>query len=99
MSGSGENAEQSAPPTVQATQPTSTLKLVYPPELPISSRIADIRTALREHQVLIVAGATGSGKTTQLPKVALERDIAPGRMGRLPLIGVTQPRRIAATSV
>lgn len=75
------------------------LNIEYPQELPISARIDDIRAALREHQVLIIAGATGSGKTTQLPKVALERAITPGKSGRLPLIGVTQPRRIAATSV
>jgi ATP-dependent helicase HrpA len=56
--------------------------------------VRDIMAALERHQVLIVAGATGSGKTTQLPKIALEL----GRGGRRQ-IGVTQPRRIAATSV
>ncbi len=66
----------------------------FPPELPISSRVADIASAIAEHQVVIVAGATGSGKTTQLPKIAL----AMGR-GLEQIIGVTQPRRIAATSV
>ncbi|HEY6556386.1 MAG TPA: ATP-dependent RNA helicase HrpA [Polyangiaceae bacterium] len=66
----------------------------FPPELPISARVADIRAAIAAHQVVIVAGATGSGKTTQLPKIALEA----GR-GTERLIGVTQPRRIAATSV
>ena len=66
----------------------------YPPELPISGRVNDIMEALTAHQVVIVAGATGSGKTTQLPKVALEM----GRGGKHQ-IGVTQPRRIAATSV
>jgi len=66
----------------------------FPPELPISACVAAISAALEEHQVLIVAGATGSGKTTQLPKIAL----ALGR-GTDGLIGVTQPRRIAATSV
>jgi len=66
----------------------------FPPELPISSRVADIATAIDGHQVVIVAGATGSGKTTQLPKIAL----AMGR-GLEKIIGVTQPRRIAATSV
>jgi ATP-dependent helicase HrpA len=63
-------------------------------ELPISARVPDIAAAIRNHPVLIVAGATGSGKTTQLPKVALEL----GR-GNERRIGVTQPRRIAATSV
>lgn len=66
----------------------------FPPELPISARVGDIATAIAEHQVVIVAGATGSGKTTQLPKIAL----AMGR-GLEQIIGVTQPRRIAATSV
>ncbi len=66
----------------------------FPPELPISSRVADIAAAMDQHQVVIVAGATGSGKTTQLPKIAL----AMGR-GLEQIIGVTQPRRIAATSV
>jgi ATP-dependent helicase HrpA len=66
----------------------------FPAELPISARVADIQAALERHQVLIVAGATGSGKTTQLPKILLDM----GR-GTERLIGVTQPRRIAATSV
>ena len=66
----------------------------FPPELPISARVTDIATAIDAHQVVIVAGATGSGKTTQLPKIAL----AMGR-GLERVIGVTQPRRIAATSV
>lgn len=68
--------------------------LSFPPELPISARVADIAAAVDQHQVVIVAGATGSGKTTQLPKIAL----AMGR-GLDQIIGVTQPRRIAATSV
>jgi ATP-dependent helicase HrpA len=66
----------------------------FPAELPISARVADIQTALERHQVLIVSGATGSGKSTQLPKIAL----ASGRGGR-GRIGVTQPRRLAATSL
>src|ERR1700751_3047511 len=66
----------------------------FPPELPISARVRDIAQAIDEHPVVIVAGATGSGKTTQLPKIAL----AMGR-GVHKMIGVTQPRRIAATSV
>jgi ATP-dependent helicase HrpA len=66
----------------------------FPPELPISLRVRDIAAAIDEHPVVIVAGATGSGKTTQLPKIAL----AMGR-GVKRTIGVTQPRRIAATSV
>ena len=66
----------------------------FPPGLPISARVTDIATAIDRHPVVIVAGATGSGKTTQLPKIAL----AMGR-GLDKVIGVTQPRRIAATSV
>jgi ATP-dependent helicase HrpA len=69
-------------------------RIRFPPELPISARVADIAAALERHQVAIVVGATGSGKTTQLPKLALEM----GRGGKKQ-IGVTQPRRIAATSV
>ena len=120
---------------------TAQLRIEYPELLPISARAEDIRAALRCNQVLIVAGATGSGKTTQLPKIALEvyneRTSEPppatvstvgdpttppaqanaqaqatpdaqtnaasagkGRPNRRqPMIGVTQPRRIAATSV
>ena len=66
----------------------------YPDELPISGRVDDIRAALETHQVVVVAGETGSGKTTQLPKIALEL----GR-GVLGTIGHTQPRRIAARTV
>ena len=68
--------------------------IAFPPELPISARVLDIAKAVDAHPVVIVAGATGSGKTTQLPKIAL----AMGR-GLERIIGVTQPRRIAATSV
>ncbi len=68
--------------------------LRYPEELPVSARRADIAEAIRDHQVVIVAGETGSGKTTQLPKICLE--LGRGVHGR---IGHTQPRRIAARSV
>ncbi len=71
------------------------MKLSYPEHLPVSQKREDILAALREHQVVIVCGDTGSGKTTQLPKMALE--IGGGSKGRK--IGCTQPRRIAATSV
>src|SRR5262245_18680177 len=70
------------------------LRIQFPAELHISARVPDIARAINEHQVVIVVGATGSGKTTQVPKVALEL----GR-GNEQRIGVTQPRRIAATSV
>jgi len=66
----------------------------YPPELPVSARKDDIAEAIRDNQVVIVAGETGSGKTTQLPKICLEL----GR-GVLGTIGHTQPRRIAARTV
>jgi ATP-dependent helicase HrpA len=72
--------------------------LRYPESLPVSGRRQEIAQALREHQVVIVCGETGSGKTTQLPKIALElgRGLGAGGAG---LIGHTQPRRIAASSV
>src|SRR5215471_12958780 len=66
----------------------------YPPELPVSQRKDEIAAAIRDHQVVIVAGETGSGKTTQLPKICLE--LGRGVTGQ---IGHTQPRRIAARSV
>ncbi|HEY0793371.1 MAG TPA: DEAD/DEAH box helicase, partial [Chthoniobacterales bacterium] len=66
----------------------------YPEELPICARRTEILAALRGHQVVVVAGETGSGKTTQLPKMCLEAGL--GDRGR---IGCTQPRRVAALSV
>jgi ATP-dependent helicase HrpA len=68
--------------------------LEYPPELPISQRRDEIVTALRAHRVVVICGETGSGKTTQLPKMLIEA----GALGR-GAIGHTQPRRIAARSV
>ncbi|MFK7789913.1 MAG: ATP-dependent RNA helicase HrpA, partial [Phycisphaeraceae bacterium] len=69
-------------------------KIVLPDELPITSRAQEIIETVREHQVVVVAGETGSGKSTQLPKLMLQM----GR-GIDGLIGHTQPRRIAARSV
>src|SRR5215210_4167520 len=66
----------------------------YPPELPVSARRDDLLAAIRDHQVVVVAGETGSGKTTQLPKVCLE--LGRGVRGA---IAHTQPRRIAARTV
>ncbi len=66
----------------------------YPDELPISSHVDELRAAIHEHQVVVVAGETGSGKSTQLPKLCL--DMGRGITG---LIGHTQPRRIAARSI
>src|SRR4051812_24750213 len=66
-------------------------QISYPPELPVSARRDDLLRAIGGHQVVIVAGETGSGKTTQLPKICLE-------LGRTS-IAHTQPRRIAARTV
>ena len=69
-------------------------RLDFPPDLPISECVGEIVDTLREHQVLILAGETGSGKTTQIPKMC----VAAGR-GELGRIACTQPRRVAALSV
>jgi ATP-dependent helicase HrpA len=66
----------------------------YPDQLPVSRLRADIAAAIRDHQVVVVAGETGSGKTTQLPKICL--DLGRGVQG---MIGHTQPRRLAARTV
>ncbi|MGO1859392.1 AAA family ATPase, partial [Ancrocorticia populi] len=68
--------------------------ITYPEQLPVSARREEIAAAIRDHQVVIVAGETGSGKTTQLPKICME--LGRGVEG---MIGHTQPRRIAARSV
>jgi ATP-dependent helicase HrpA len=73
-----------------ASVPTVT----YPQSLPVSQRKDDILAAIRDHQVVVVAGETGSGKTTQIPKICLE--LGRGVRGQ---IGHTQPRRIAARTV
>lgn len=78
------------------------LQIEFPEALPVSARRDEITAALQAHQVIIVCGETGSGKTTQLPKIALamgrgKLNYPAGQRGRL--IGHTQPRRIAASSV
>ena len=83
------------------------LTIEFPDSLPVSGKRHEIMAALAQHQVIIVCGETGSGKTTQLPKIALAMgrgrlNAAPGPDGKPPrgrLIGHTQPRRIAASSV
>jgi ATP-dependent helicase HrpA len=69
-------------------------EITYPEELPVSARREEILEAIRDHQVVIVAGETGSGKTTQIPKMCLE--LGRGVQGQ---IGHTQPRRLAARTV
>ena len=76
------------------TEPRIQPRIVYPNDLPVSARREDIMAAIRDHQVVVIAGETGSGKTTQLPKMCLELGLGDGG-----LIGHTQPRRIAARSV
>ncbi|MGC9940942.1 MAG: ATP-dependent RNA helicase HrpA [Verrucomicrobiota bacterium] len=66
----------------------------YPPDLPITARKDDIVASIRANQVVIIAGETGSGKTTQIPKMCLE-----GGLGIEAKIGCTQPRRVAALSI
>jgi ATP-dependent helicase HrpA len=82
------------PESVTAEQSPVTTTIHYPPGLPISGQREAIIAAIQAHPVLIVAGETGSGKTTQLPKMCLEAGL-----GRERMIACTQPRRIAATSV
>lgn len=82
-----------------ATAPPAALPpITFPEALPVSARREEIARAIAEHPVVIVSGETGSGKTTQLPKIALSlgRGLGAGGKG---LIGHTQPRRIAASSV
>ena len=85
LDGAGQNVERR-----KAAVP----KITYPGELPVSQAKDEILAAIRDNQVVIVAGETGSGKTTQLPKICLEL----GR-GVLGTIGHTQPRRLAARTV
>ena len=87
---------------MSAPAPVSSLQITFPEALPVSARRDEIAAALQQHQVIIVCGETGSGKTTQLPKIALalgrgKLNARPGERGQL--IGHTQPRRIAASSV
>ncbi|MEP7089071.1 MAG: ATP-dependent RNA helicase HrpA [Nocardioidaceae bacterium] len=99
--GSGRRPERRTPDRVRRLSPAEVERrqalvppLTYPDELPVSRRREDIAAAIRDHQVVIVAGETGSGKTTQLPKICL--GLGRGVHG---MIGHTQPRRIAARTV
>ncbi|MDD4882419.1 MAG: ATP-dependent RNA helicase HrpA, partial [Gallionellaceae bacterium] len=88
------SASSSTPAPTAPIVASPSARIEFPEHLPVSARREDIAAALSAHQVVIVCGETGSGKTTQLPKIAY----AAGR-GRKGLIGMTQPRRIAAKSV
>jgi ATP-dependent helicase HrpA len=77
-----------------ARRGASVPRIRYPPELPISAHCCQIAAAIRDHQVVVVAGETGSGKSTQTPKICLE--LGRGIQG---IIGHTQPRRLAARTV
>jgi ATP-dependent helicase HrpA len=78
-------------------RPVSLPPITFPESLPVSARRDEIARALQAHQVIVVCGETGSGKTTQLPKIALTLGRGKANSGKL--IGHTQPRRIAASSV
>jgi ATP-dependent helicase HrpA len=94
---------ESAPPIPPRSAPRSApLRITFPESLPVSGKRDEIMAAIEKHQVVIVCGETGSGKTTQLPKIALalgrgKCNAPAGQKGQL--IGHTQPRRIAASSV
>jgi energy-coupling factor transporter ATP-binding protein EcfA2 len=81
-------------PAMKTATLTPALKVSYPPELPVGQRNDEVAAAIRDHQVVVVAGETGSGKTTQLLKICLE--LGRGVTGQ---IGHAQPRRIAARTV
>jgi len=86
--------EKSNPHPRQKGLMTFSSKISYPRELPITEKRLDIIQAIRSHPVIIITGDTGSGKTTQIPKMCLEA--GRGQRGK---IGCTQPRRVAATSM
>ncbi|MFE1950261.1 ATP-dependent RNA helicase HrpA [Streptomyces sp. NPDC059524] len=87
-------AEKAAVRTDTRRARRAELEVTYPEQLPVSQKKDEIADAIRDHQVVIVAGETGSGKTTQIPKICLE--LGRGVRG---MIGHTQPRRIAARTV
>ncbi|MBU3575495.1 ATP-dependent RNA helicase HrpA [Polynucleobacter sp. UK-Mo-2m-Kol15] len=87
---------KASPVIVSASNTSRRLEICFPEELPVSGQRQIIKDALSSHQVVIVCGETGSGKTTQLPKICL--DLGRGTINGGRLIGHTQPRRIAATA-
>ncbi|HEX2604903.1 MAG TPA: ATP-dependent RNA helicase HrpA [Oxalicibacterium sp.] len=89
----GKQAKPAASPERRPPVRNPLPPVTFPEELPVSGKREDIANAIRDNQVVIVSGETGSGKTTQLPKICLE--LGRGENG---LIGHTQPRRIAASS-
>lgn len=92
--GGNKGNQQQNRPAPRRYEPFIPEVIAYPEELPVSERRDDIMNAIRDNQVVIIAGETGSGKTTQIPKMCL--DLGLGEKG---LIGHTQPRRLAARSV
>ena len=92
--GGNKGNQQQNYPAPRRYEPFIPEVITYPEELPVSERRDDIMNAIRDNQVVIIAGETGSGKTTQIPKMCLELGL-----GEKGLIGHTQPRRLAARSV
>lgn len=92
--GGNKGHQQQNRPAPRRYEPFIPEVITYPEELPVSERRDDIMNAIRDNQVVIIAGETGSGKTTQIPKMCLELGL-----GEKGLIGHTQPRRLAARSV
>src|SRR6202167_731947 len=90
----GRSRRAEARSELRAARGAAMPPISYPPELPVSQRKDEILRAIRDHQVVIIAGETGSGKTTQIPKICLE--LGRGVAGQ---IGHTQPRRLAARTV
>src|SRR6202167_3211091 len=90
----GRSRRAEARSELRAARGAAMPPISYPPELPVSQRKDEILRAIRDHQVVIIAGETGSGKTTQIPKICLE--LGRGVAGQ---IGHTQHRRLAARTV
>ena len=89
-----EQIEESQQLVVDRTEQLDRLNLQVADELPVAQAQAEIRAAIQAHPVVIVAGETGSGKTTQLPKLCLQLGL-----GRTGMVGHTQPRRLAARTI